>query len=201
MPVGGRPLPRFFLLSTIDGIHIFRYRKIASRAGADTPAQLQPKPRRYPMAQAHSVPSPIQAPITGATAKASTKPRPADRRYFIGGRTPGSSMRDDKPAFPWLRRNMCADVEREDLPFGVATKDPNRRWYEAITGRMPIGWHVVAVCYATAAIFLGWWPWNFFLLLLLFPIRNKRVRFYAFRTTRSNGPMRPRVSCTCGSSL
>ena len=152
------------------------------------------------MAQADSVPTAVRAPITGVTAKASTKPRPADRRYFIGGRTRGSFMGDDEAAFPRLWRDMRA-VEREDLPLGVATKDPNRRWYEAITGRMPIGWHVVAVCYATAAIFLGWWPWNFLLLLFLFPIRNKRVRFYAFRTTRSNGPMRPRVSCTRGSSL
>ena len=153
------------------------------------------------MAKADSVPSAIRAPITGATAKASTKPRPADRRYFIGGRTPGSFMGDLEPSFPRLRRDMRADVEREDLPLGAATKDPKRRWYEAITGRMPIGWHVAAVCYATAAIFLGWWPWNFLLLLLLFPIRNKRVRFYAFCTTRSNGPMRPRMSCTHGSSI
>ena len=153
------------------------------------------------MAQADCVPTAVRAPITGATAKASTKPRPADRCYFIGGRTPGSFMREDEPAFPRLRRDMRADVEQEDLPFSVATKDPDRRWYEAATGRTPIGWRVVAVCYATAAILLGFWPWNFLLLLFLFPIRNKRIGFYAFRTTRSNGPMRPRVSCTHGSSL
>ena len=94
------------------------------------------------------------------------------------------------------------DVEPEDLWGNLAViEDLNRRRYETITVRMPIGWHVAAVCYATTAIFLGWWPWNFLLLLLVFPIRNKRVRFYAFRTTRSNGPMRPRVSCTRGSSL
>ena len=151
------------------------------------------------MAQADSVPTAIRAPITGATAKASTKPRPADRRYFIGGRTPGSFMGEDEPAFPRLWRDMRAEVEREDLPLGVATKDPSRRWYEAITGRMPIGWHVVAVCYATAAIFLGWWPWNFLLLLLLFPIRNKRVRFYAFRTVAAKESMRWRESYRRGS--
>ena len=85
-------------------------------------------------------------------------------------------MREDEPAFRWLRRDMRADVEREDLPLGVATKDPSRRWHEAITGRMPIGWHVVAVCYATAVIFLGWWPWNSLLLLLLFS-SSKHLRY------------------------
>jgi hypothetical protein len=151
------------------------------------------------MAQADSVPTATRAPITSATAKASTKPRPADRRYLIGSRTPGSFMREDEPAFPQLRRNMRANVEREDLPFSVATKDPNRRWYEAITGRMPIGWRVVAVCYATAAILLGWWPWSFFLLLLLFPIRNKRVRLYAFRTVAAKESMRRNESYRRGS--
>jgi hypothetical protein len=135
------------------------------------------------MAQADSVPSAIRTLITGATAKASTKPRPADRRYFIGGWTPGSFMGDDEPVFPRLR--LRAEVEREDLPLSVATKDP-----DAVTGRIPIAWHVVAVCYATTAIFLGWWPWNFLLLLLLFPIRNKRVRFYAFRAVAAKESMR-----------
>ena len=122
-------------------------------------------------------------------------------RYFIGGSDARIIMGNDEAALLRLWRDMRHEVGREDLPLDVATGHTNRRWYKAITGRMPIGWHVVAVCYATAAIFLGWWPWNFLLLLLLFPIRNKRVRFYAFRTTRSNGPMRPRVSCTRGSSL
>jgi hypothetical protein len=141
------------------------------------------------MAQAESVPTAVRAPITGATAKASTKPPPADRRYFIGDRTPGS-LGEDEPAFPRLWRNMRAEVEREDLPLGVASEDPSRRWYEGLTGRIPSGWHVVAVCYAIAAIFLGWWPCNFLLLLLLFPIRNKRVRFYAFRTAGAKESMR-----------
>ena len=134
------------------------------------------------MAQADSVPIAIRAPITGATAKASTKPRPAHRRYFIGGRTPGSFMRHDEPAFARLWRDMRAGVEREDLALGVAITDPNRRWHEVIIGRIPLGWHVTAVCYATAAIFLASWPWSFLLLLLLFPLGNKRLRFYAFRT-------------------
>ncbi len=66
MPVGGRPLPRFFLLSPIDGIFIFRYRKMSSRAGADTPARSNPS-HGGPMAQADSVPSAIRASITAAS--------------------------------------------------------------------------------------------------------------------------------------
>ena len=108
-------------------------------------------------------------------------------------------MGEDETASPRLRRDMRADVEREHLPFSVATKDLNRRWYEAVTGRTPIGWRVVAVCYATAAILLGWWPWNFLLLLLLFPIRNKLLRFYAFRMVAAKELMRWRESYRCGS--
>jgi hypothetical protein len=115
-------------------------------------------------------------------------PNHTPRLGFIGGLDVCIIMADDEPTF-----------SPDDLRFGVASNHPNRRWYEAIIGRMPIGWYGVAVCYATAAILLGWWPWNFFLLLLLFPIRNKR--FYAFRTTRSNGPMQPRMSCPRGSSI
>ena len=152
------------------------------------------------MAQAEPIPTAVRDLITGATAKASTKPRPADRRYFIGGRTPAAFIRDDEPAFPRLWRDMRPEVERMDLLFGVAAKDPNRRWYEAVTGRMPVALYVVAVCYATAAIFLGWWPWNFLLLLLLFPIRNKRVRFYALRTVAPKELMRWSESYRCGSS-
>ena len=107
---------------------------------------------------------------------------------------------DDEAALLRLWRDMRHEVEREDLSFSVATQDPNWRWYEFITGRMPIGWRVVAVCYATAAILLGWWPWNFLLLLLLFPIRNKRVRFYAFCTAAAKESMRWGESYSCGSS-
>jgi hypothetical protein len=92
-----------------------------------------------------------------------------------------------------------AVVRRSRNMLGKSMGDLNRRWYEAITGRMPITWHVVAVCYATAAIFLGWWPWNFLLLLLLFPIRNKRVRLYAFRTVAAKESMRRNESYRRGS--
>jgi hypothetical protein len=70
---------------------------------------------------------------------------------------------------------MCAEVKSEDLPVGVVTKDPNGRWYEAITTQS-----VAAVCYATTVILLGPYPWNFLLILFLFFIKKKRLRFDAF---------------------
>jgi hypothetical protein len=107
----------------------------------------------------------------------------------------------EEAAFPRLRWDTRAEVEREDPSLRIASKDPNRRPYEGITGRMPSGWYVVAVCYATAAILLGWVPWNFLLLLLLFPIRNKRLRFYAFRTVAAKEAMRSRESRERAGSL
>ena len=126
----------------------------------------------------------------------------SSRCDFIGGSDARIIMTDDGAAFPRLWRGIRAAVEGEDLLFGLGTKHPNRRWYQAITGGVPIGWHVAAVCYATAAFFLGWWPWNFLLLLLLFPVRNKRVRLYTFRTMAAKEAMRSRESRSRrGSSL
>jgi hypothetical protein len=125
----------------------------------------------------------------------------ANRQTFIRGSDARIIMGDDESPLLRFWRDICAKIEGKDPPLGVASNHPKRRWYEAITGRMPIGWNVVAVSCATAAILLGWWPWNFLLLLLLFPIRNNRVRFCVFRTSRSNGPMEARVFCTRGSSL
>jgi hypothetical protein len=125
----------------------------------------------------------------------------SNRPSFIGCSDARIIMGDDEVPLLRFRRDIRAEIARKDLPLGAPTNDPNRHRYDAVTGRMPIGWHVAAVCYATAAILLGWRPWNFLLLLLLFPISNRHVRFYALSTTRSNGRMRPRVSFTHGSSL
>jgi hypothetical protein len=65
-----------------------------------------------------------------------------------------------------------------------STEDPNGRWYETVTGRMPVGWYIVAVCYATVVILLGSPPWNALLILLLFS-NSKRLRFDAFDTMPS----------------
>ena len=93
------------------------------------------------------------------------------RRYFVS----------DEAALPRLWREKRREVEREDLPsnliapLAVATRNLNRRWYEAIDGGVPLGWYIVTVCYATTVISLGWYPWNFLLVGLPFLIRNKQV--------------------------
>jgi predicted phage-related endonuclease len=94
------------------------------------------------MAQADSVRSAIQAPITGATSKASTKRRSTDRRYFIGGSDARIIMGNDEAALLRLWREKRGEVEPEDLSgnlvvqLGVATEDLNRRWYESNTGHV-----------------------------------------------------------------
>jgi predicted phage-related endonuclease len=82
------------------------------------------------MAQADSVPTPIQAPITGATSKASTKRRSADRRYFIGGSDARIIMGDDEAALLRLWR------EKRVVQLGLATEDLNRRWYQVNAGQV-----------------------------------------------------------------
>src|SRR5262249_20082411 len=94
------------------------------------------------MAQADSVRSAIQAPITGVTSKASTKRRSADRRYFIGGSDAPVIMGDDEATLLRLWREKRGEVEPEDLSgnllvqLGLATEELNRRWYQAYTGQI-----------------------------------------------------------------
>jgi predicted phage-related endonuclease len=94
------------------------------------------------MAQADSVPSAIRSSITGATSKASTNRRRADRRYFIGGSDARIIMGDDEAALVRLWRQKRGEIEPEDLSgnlmvqLGLATEDLNRRWYEANTGQL-----------------------------------------------------------------
>src|SRR6516164_926634 len=93
------------------------------------------------MAQADSVRSAIQEPITGATSKASTNRRSADRRYFIGSSDARIIMGDDEAALLRLWREKRGEIEPEDLSgnlvvqLGVATENLNRRWYEANSGQ------------------------------------------------------------------
>jgi predicted phage-related endonuclease len=94
------------------------------------------------MAQADSVPSAIQAPITGAPSEASTKRRSVDRRYFIGGSDAWVIMGSDETALLRLWREKRGEAEPEDLSgnlivqLGLATEKLNRRWYQANTGRV-----------------------------------------------------------------
>src|SRR5258705_8552964 len=93
------------------------------------------------MAQANSVPTAIRTPITGATSKASTKRRSADRRYFIGGSDARIIMGSDEAALLRLWQEKRGEVGPEDLSgnlivqLGTATEDLNRTWYERNTGR------------------------------------------------------------------
>src|SRR5215472_14252021 len=94
------------------------------------------------MAQADSVRSVIQAPITGVTSKASTKRRSAERRYFIGGSDARIIMGNDEAALFRLWREKRVEAEPQDLSgnlvvqLGVATEDLNRHWYEANSGQI-----------------------------------------------------------------
>ena len=94
------------------------------------------------MAQADSVPTVIQAPITGAPSEASTKRRSVDRRYFIGGSDARIIMGSDEAALLRLWREKRGEAEPEDLSgnlivqLGLATEKLNRRWYQANTGRV-----------------------------------------------------------------
>src|SRR5215469_6910635 len=92
--------------------------------------------------QADSVPTPISACITGAIAKASTKRRSADRRWFLGGSDARIILGNDEAALLRLWREKRGEVEPEDLAgnlvvqLGLATEELNRRWYQANTGQV-----------------------------------------------------------------
>jgi hypothetical protein len=138
------------------------------------------------MAQANSVPIAIRTPITDATSKTSTN----------GGRITGGDHETTLIPFWWEKRR---GAEPEDLS-GNPGEDLNRRWYERITGRTPVGWYIVALCYATAVILLGWWPWNILLILAVFPSKNhKPLHFGVFVTPEES--VRSQVFCGRGGSL
>jgi hypothetical protein len=131
------------------------------------------------MAQANSVPTPIPKPITDATSKASTKPYSADLVDLDGTLGP----REGQTTLPQVRREKRDELEPEHLSAN-STEDLNRRWYKTVTGRMPVGWYIATVCYATVVFLLGWLPWNALLILLLFS-NSKRLRLGTFDTMPS----------------
>ena len=113
------------------------------------------------MAKADSLPTAIPGPITGAISKASTNRGSADRLYLIGGPASHIPPIETETILLELWREVCRRAD-PDNPM----EEQNRQ--KTMTGRMPLGWYLVAVCYATAVILLGWYPWNFLLILLLF---------------------------------
>ncbi len=98
------------------------------------------------MAQADSVPTPIQGALTDASAQQSTtklrvvRIKPANRRHFIGGSDARIIMGDDEATLLRLWREKRGEVEPEDLSgnlivqLGLATEDLNRRWYQVKMG-------------------------------------------------------------------
>ena len=123
------------------------------------------------MAQADSVPTAIPRPITAAISKASTNRGSADRLYLIGGSAPHIPPIGTEASLLELWREIGWRVD-PDNPMD----EQNRRWHETITGRMPLGWYIVAILYATVAILLGWWPWNILLILVLLLNRDEVLR-------------------------
>ena len=113
------------------------------------------------MAQADSVPTALPRPITGALSKASTNRGSVDRLYLIGGSAPYIHLTKTETSLLELWREISGRT-------GSGNSKQTRRWYETITGGIPLVWYTLGVCYATAAILLGWYPWNFLVILLLF---------------------------------
>jgi hypothetical protein len=129
----------------------------------------------------------------------------ADRRNFIGGSDARIIMGEDEAALLRLWREQRGEVEPDDpsgkliVQRGLATEDLNPRWYGCITGRMSPGRYIVALCYATAVILVGWWPWNVLLILPALPSRNhNRIRFSVFITLEES--VRSKLFCLRGGS-
>ena len=72
---------------------------------------------------------------------------------------------------------------------------------QASSDPTPLSSNIWALCYGTAVLLLGWFPWNALLILLLVVCRHKRSRFHAFDAVPSQEPMRSLVSYKSGSSL
>ena len=138
------------------------------------------------MAQADSVPTAIPRPITGAISKASTNRGSTDRLYLIGGSAPHIPPIKTETSLLEFWREMSRRANPDD-----PTEEQNRQ--KTITGRMPLGWYLVAVCYATAVILLGWYPWNFLLILLLFS--NKHLQLSGIGNAGESG--RPQSGGSC----
>jgi hypothetical protein len=133
------------------------------------------------MAKADSVPSVNRAPITGARSDPFTKSRFPG--WLYPDATPVILSIDDQINRLVLGHDQATLIKRwrEIGPLSEnSTQNPNTRWHYLITGPMPVGSYAVAVCYATAVIYLGWYPWNFLSVGLLFLIRNKPLHERAF---------------------
>ena len=139
------------------------------------------------MAKADSLPTAIPGPITGAISKASTNRGSADRLYLIGGPASHIPAIETETSLLELWRDISRRADRDD-----PTEEQNRQ--KTIIGRMPLGWYIVAITYATLSILLGWWPWNILLILLLFSC-SKYLRLSATDDAGESG--RPQSGGSC----
>jgi len=139
------------------------------------------------MAQADSVPTAIPGPITGAISKASTNRGSAGRLYLIGGPASHIPAIETETSLLELWRDISRRADRDD-----PTEEQNRQ--KTIIGRVPLGWYIVAITYATLSILLGWWPWNILLILLLFSC-SKYLRLSATDDAGESG--RPQSGGSC----
>ena len=73
---------------------------------------------------------------------APVQPKPANRRFFIGGSDARIIMGDDDAALNRLWREKRGDAEPPDysdnllVQLWLATEPLNRRWYEKTTGQV-----------------------------------------------------------------
>jgi hypothetical protein len=144
------------------------------------------------MTQADSVPSSSRQLITGERANQSTSPRvanlpavnlpavrvkPADGRYFIGDSDARIVMPSNEAPRLRLWRKKRSD-EPDDLL--------KCRCYRAEANQAPVGSNIEALLYANAAFFLGRLLRRIVQILLLFAIRNQRLRNNALDKASSN---------------
>jgi hypothetical protein len=94
-------------------------------------------------------------------------------RGFIGGSDArivmladeGTSNHDACRIQHWKEKSRKAErTDPQNEPQNL-----NRHWHARVSGGLPLRWHVVAVCYWTIVILLGWYPWNILLMLLALP--------------------------------
>ena len=107
--------------------------------------------------------------------------RPSSRHLFIGGSDARIIMGADEGTNNHDACRVRHWGEKTRKPERAPPENLNQHWYPAMTGGMPLQWYIVAVCYATIVILLGWYPWNILLMCfrcraMNFPRRDQTAR-------------------------
>jgi hypothetical protein len=71
---------------------------------------------------------------------------------------------------------LRAPITGGGLNPSTKRRSAHRRFFvdHANTDSLSVSSNTWAFCYATAALLLGWWPWNVLLILVLFLYRGSR---------------------------